>query len=120
MSVATFWKSRASTPPAHPNELDLHRIERALRDRKRYRYVTPKVVAAEDGYLVRSPCCSRTVDPEGGEIDVAWLRWCESPRGWELLGKDHRGGRWIADSAFTRLPDLLNRLNHDPDRKFWQ
>ncbi|AJP72710.1 DUF3024 domain-containing protein [Sphingomonas hengshuiensis] len=120
MSVAAFWKSRAETPPAHPNELDLRRIERALRNRERYRYVTPRVVASDDGYLVRSPCCSRTVDPEGGEIDVAWLRWCDGARGWELLGKDHGAGRWIADSAFARLPDLLAWLNHDPDRKFWQ
>lgn len=120
MSVAPFWKSRSAMPPAHPNELDLRRIERAIRDRARYRYVTPRVVAAANGYLVRSPCCSRNIDPDGGEIDVAWVRWCDVQRGWELLGKDHGGDRWIADSAFARLPDLLARLNHDPDRKFWQ
>jgi hypothetical protein len=120
MSVAPFWTGHAEMPPPHPNELDLRRIERALRNRERYRYVTPSVVATDDGYLVRSPCCSRNVDPAGGEIDVAWLRWSGGDRGWELLGRDHGGGRWIADASFARLADLLNRLNHDPDRKFWQ
>lgn len=29
--------------PAHPNDLDRKRIERALKARKRYRYVSPSV-----------------------------------------------------------------------------
>ena len=33
----------AVRPFAHPNDLDRKRIERALKSRKRYRYVTPSV-----------------------------------------------------------------------------
>lgn len=120
MSVARSHYGLAGMPARHPNELDLRRIERALRDRKRYRYVRPRVVAVADGYLVRSACCSRTVDPDGGEIDVAWLRWSDSPPGWTLLRKDHPAESWVEDSAFARLPDLFARLNCDPDRLFWQ
>ena len=75
MSIASFWKDNAATmAPRHPNELDLRRIARAIQGRERYRYVKPHVIAAEAGYLVRSPCCSRNVDPAGGEIDIALLR----------------------------------------------
>ncbi|MGL1489203.1 hypothetical protein ACSTJH_00065, partial [Vibrio parahaemolyticus] len=51
--------------PAHPNEFDCKRIERALRSRRRYRYVSPKVSCVSGGYLVESPCCSRNIDAEG-------------------------------------------------------
>jgi hypothetical protein len=104
----------------HPNELDLCRIARALQRRRRYRYVDPAVLPAECGYLVRAPCCSRTVDTEGGVIDIALLRWRDDPAGWSLFRRDHAGARWIADSRFARLPELFERLNSDPDRMFWQ
>jgi hypothetical protein len=120
MSVARFWNERAELLARHPNELDLRRIVRALQDRKRYRYVQPQVFPHEDGYLIRSACCSRNVDPDGGEVDVALLRWRDSPPGWALYRKDHAAARWIIDSAFVRLPELFDRLNADPDRLFWQ
>lgn len=120
MSVARFWSSTEEVLVRHPNELDLRRIERAIRSRERYRYVTPSVLPETDGYLIRSPCCSRNVDPEGGEIDVALLCWNETPPGWSLHRKDHGTGDWITDSEFSRLSDLLARLNADPDRLFWQ
>lgn len=120
MSVARFWSRQLRPMVRHPNELDLRRIERALRDRQRYRYVEPRVLPDAEGYLVRSSCCSRNIDPEGGEIDVAWLRWRESPAGWLLMRKVHATGNWIEDSAFARLPDLFERLNTDPERLFWQ
>ncbi len=121
MSIARFWKEQAETliEARHPNELDLRRIERALRDRKRYRYVTPKVAPAESGYLIRSACCSRNIDPEGGEIDVALLCWHMSPPGWALMRRDHDAATWVLDSAFARLAELFERLNGDPDRIFW-
>ncbi len=37
---------------AHPNELDRRRIERLLKRRKRYRYVSPNVGAVTSGYRV--------------------------------------------------------------------
>lgn len=104
----------------HPNELDLMRVERAIADRARYRYVTPTVRPVEDGYLIRSACCSRTVDPSGGEIDVALLHWEERPREWALYRRDHKADCWIEDSRYARLPELFMRLNTDPLRLFWQ
>jgi hypothetical protein len=120
MSVARYWDEMVETVPRHPNELDLKRIQRALKSRKRYRYVEPKVVAQDGGYLIRSACCSRNIDPDGGEIDVALLRWSDSPPGWALYCKDHRGNAWVRDSRFARLPELFDRLNADPERLFWQ
>lgn len=121
MSIAAFW-SEADTGPAarHPNELDLRRVARAIGNRQRYRYVEPSVVPTDSGYLVRSACCSRNIDPDGGVIDIALLRWGEEPAGWTLFRRDHIAGRWITDSRFARLPDLFERLNSDPDRIFWQ
>ena len=104
----------------HPNELDLRRVARALARRRRYRYVAPSVLPAADGYLIRSACCSRRIDPDGGVIDIALLRWAEHPPGWQLFRRDHAAQRWIADRRFARLPDLFERLNTDPDRVFWQ
>lgn len=120
MSVARFWSIGDEVLSRHPNELDLRRIERAIKDRKRYRYVVPTVLPDSDGYLIRSACCSRTIDAQGGEIDVARLQWSDSPPGWALMRKDHVADQWITDSEFSRLSDLFARLNTDPDRVFWQ
>lgn len=107
-------------PPAHPNAFDLKRIERAIASRKRYRYVSPKVEGVTDGYRIESPCCSRNIDPEGGIVDVALLQY-DSERGrWHLYRKDHVSGTWELHSAYDRLVELLEQLNTDPDRKFWQ
>ncbi|HZU64788.1 MAG TPA: DUF3024 domain-containing protein [Novosphingobium sp.] len=111
---------QASPALGHPNEIDLLRITRAIGQRLRYRYVTPAVSPVCGGYLVRSACCSRNVDADGGEIDVARILWCADPVGWLLYAKDHATGRWVEDSLFHRLPELLARLNSDPDRRFWQ
>jgi len=122
MSIASalFRHAEAPAPARHPNEFDLLRVTRALEARERYRYVTPSVVPVVSGYLVRSPCCSRTVDPEGGEIDVALLNWDEAHREWSLSLRDHDAACWIADSRFARLGELLERLNADTGRLFWQ
>ncbi|EGD60374.1 hypothetical protein Y88_0022 [Novosphingobium nitrogenifigens DSM 19370] len=104
----------------HPNEMDLVRVTRALSARERYLYVRPDVLPVEGGYLVRSPCCSRGPDPDGGTIDIARLEWRESVRCWVLHRKVHAEDRWLEDSLFARLPDALARLNTDPERQFWQ
>lgn len=106
-------------PPAHPNEIDLLRITRALGARARYRYVQPEVSTVPSGYLVRSPCCSRRPDPDGGVIDVARLVWHGDDPCWLLYRKDHAEDRWIEDSSFVRLADALARLNADPEHLFW-
>jgi len=121
MSIAAFWKEpEAATVARHPNELDLRRIIRAVAQRDRYRYVRPSVLPADHGYLIRSECCSRNIDPDGGVIDVALLRWSEEESCWTLHRKDHAAADWVPDSQFSRLPELFDRLNRDVDRIFWQ
>ena len=64
------------------SNLMLHRLERALRERVRYRYVRPMVLQEGEAFRIQSPNCSRKVDPSGGVIDIALLvphgsnRWC--------------------------------------------
>lgn len=104
----------------HPNDFDRHRIERVLAGRSRYRYVSPRVLPAEDGYRVESPCCSRTVDPDGGVVDVALLEYQHTRRRWHLFRKNHQLGGWELEYACYDLRDALALLCDDPDRRFWQ
>ncbi len=82
-------------PLATVFELDRRRIQRALRERVRYRYVQPKVMGEVDadgepaGWRIVSPCCSRNIDPDGGEIDIAWLQPLPDSR-WRLHMRDHQ------------------------------
>jgi len=105
---------------AHPNDFDRKRIERALRTRKRYRYVKPSVAAVTDGYRIESPCCSRNIDADGGVIDVALLLYHADAAAWQLFRKDHTKGEWEFHSNHDRLIELLDQLNVDPERQFWQ
>lgn len=118
--MAAIALSQSIARAAHPNELDRRRIQRALEQRKRYRYVSPSVTPASDGYHVTSPCCSRNVDQKGGVIDVALL--ChEDPGGpWRLYWKDHDKGVWELHSVHPRLSAAIDELNDDPERIFWQ
>jgi hypothetical protein len=102
------------------NEFDRKRIELALADRKRYRYVSPSVEPVGVGYVVRSPCCSRNVDPSGGMVDVALLQYGGGPRPWGLYQKDHESQQWRLHTEYERLTQLLEHLNADPTRRFWQ
>jgi hypothetical protein len=107
----------------HPNEVDLKRIARALRSRRRYRYVSPSVHAAPGGYRIDSPCCSRNVDPGGGVIDIALLEHrAEAPDGgpWRLYARDHVAGAWQFCGSHRRLADALDLLCADPERRFWR
>jgi hypothetical protein len=110
----------AVRPFAHPNDLDRKRIERALKARKRYRYVTPSVATTIGGYRIESPCCSRNIDRDGGVVDVALLLHDADAARWQLFRKDHGKGVWQLDSTHQRLPAALERLNVDPERTFWQ
>jgi Protein of unknown function (DUF3024) len=121
-------------PTVHPqpNELDRKRIARALAARKRYRYVSPRVRVVEGGYIsprvrvveggyiIESPCCSRKVDPSGGCIDVALLQYAPGENPWRLYRKLHDLGRWHLHGTFNGLPALLQEVNTDPLRLFWQ
>jgi hypothetical protein len=105
---------------AHPNDFDRERIERALKARKRYRYVTPGVVAVSNGYRIEAPCCSRNIDPNGGIVDVALLLHDEEGAVWQLFRKDHKAATWEFHSNHARLVELLDFLNIDAAREFWQ
>ncbi len=109
----------ASETCPHPNEVDRKRIERSLAERERYKYVAPRVLPAEEGYLVRSPCCSRSVDPAGGEIDIARIEY-QSGDFWRLYRKDDASQRWCAHSEYLSLAVLLSRLLADPKKEFWR
>lgn len=118
---APAFEPRRSLAGSQPNELDRRRIVRTLVARKRYRYVSPTVRAVQGGYLIESPCCSRRIDPEGGVIDVAFLRFVhDATQPWYLYRKDHERGAWELYATYERLQELLALLNADPDRVFWQ
>ena len=106
--------------PAHPNELDCKRIERALKSRRRYRYVSPRIGMVAGGYLVESPCCSRNIDAEGGVVDVALLHHDAASGKWDLFRKNHKKGIWELHSTHERLASITDLLNADPERVFWQ
>jgi len=118
--VATAEREMTQMRPTHPNDLDLKRIERAIQARKRYRYVSPRVLRAEGGYRIESACCSRNIDPEGGVVDIALLLYDGDRTAWQLFRKDHAKQAWELDSTHDRLADILALLNEDSERKFWQ
>ncbi|MCC9624179.1 DUF3024 domain-containing protein [Thalassospira sp. MA62] len=113
-------KSSVLSGAAHPNEFDRKRIERAIQVRERYQYVSPSVAEIEGGYRVESPCCSRKIDPEGGVIDIALMRYDPHTTHWRLFYKDHGRDCWEFHSTHHRLHELLQGLNSDPERIFWQ
>jgi len=93
-------------------------IERALRNRVRYRYVHPRVFRDEAGWRIVSPCCSRNVDPAGGLIDIALLQRIGYV-GWRLFSRDHDGGAWVMQEESDQIQDLLDAICLDPKRIFW-
>ena len=98
--------------------LDARRIEKAIERRERYKYVTPRVVREGLGWKVVSPNCSRNVDPQGGEIDIAWLV-PGAENEWYLYSRDHKLDCWQLRGQGA-LPALLLQLAADPLREFWQ
>lgn len=104
----------------HPNELDQRRIIRRLEARVRYRYVAPLVQACERGYRIVSPCCSRNIDADGGMIDIALIDYDDAAQRWKLYSKDHDANRWLLFMETGQLAELMDCLNEDPLRVFWQ
>ncbi|MHB1513176.1 MAG: DUF3024 domain-containing protein [Acidiferrobacter sp.] len=107
------------TRPVHPNDVDRRRILRLLKNRRRYRYTQPVVLPGPDGYIVRSPCCSRRIDGTGGVIDIAWLRYRSEHNIWHLYRRDHATEAWVIQSAQASLTEAVAELNNDPARVFW-
>lgn len=96
----------------------LYRLERALRERVRYRYVEPRVLREGEGFRIQSPCCSRNVDPSGGLIDIALLV-PGAGKGWSLSSRDHASGTWMPRMSDEPLDALLDTLCIDSERQFW-
>ncbi len=109
-----------ASPPRHPNAVDRKRIERSLSNRARYRYVTPRVIAVENGYQIASSCCSRNIDKTGGEIDIARIEFAAARGCWRLYYRDHRKRAWVFYGSYLSLDDLLVPLLKDAEREFWQ
>jgi len=108
----------ASSSVTAVSNLTLHRLERALRERVRYRYVRPLVLQEGEAFRIQSPNCSRKVDPSGGVIDIALL----VPHGgnqWCLCSRDHAAGEWVPRLQNAALDDALDALCIDHDRQFW-
>lgn len=112
--------ARMKSSGTQPNDFDRKRIERAITGRKRYRYVSPTVRVVVGGYLVQSPNCSRNIDPLGGVIDIALLRYQPGLRPWWLFRWERDSREWELQCEYAGLPELLEYLIHDPDREFWR
>jgi Protein of unknown function (DUF3024) len=102
---------------AKVHDITARRIERALARRQRYRYVQPVVTALECGWLVCSPCCSRNVDPQGGEIPIA--RFEPVTGGWALHAHQHAEGRWVLHRQSEHIAELIELVCQDEARIFW-
>jgi hypothetical protein len=103
-----------------PNEFDQRRIERLLAKRLRYKYVKPVVRGIDRGYQIQSPCCSRNIDAGGGMVDIARMVYDVMANRWDLYRKDYESGEWKLVQIYRRLSELLDYVNQDPERQFWQ
>jgi hypothetical protein len=109
-----------SVAPTSAQVLDLvvRRVERALKERVRYRYVKPLVLREGESYRIQSPCCSRKVDPNGGLIDIALLVPHEGSH-WCLCSRDHTNSTWEPRHQDASLDVLLDLLCLDSEHQFW-
>jgi hypothetical protein len=133
---------RTTVQPGRVLDFIQPRLENALRQRKRYRYVQPQVLHEQGHYRIQSPCCSRNVDKQGGLIDIALLvppgiaapadatlpaavdaQTVTSPPEptelWQLYARDHKTATWTLHQCSTQLQTLLNLLCLDAQRLFW-
>lgn len=115
-------KPRVRRSPSQPGavpSLDARRIELALQSRSRYKYVQPRVEREGLGWKVLSPNCSRNIDPQGGEVAIAWLV-PHNEGGWLLYARDHAQDCWQLRHEGPTLAAVLALLCSDPQREFWQ
>ncbi len=109
-----------ATPPGSSAvvlTLDRARIVRALRGRSRYKYVKPRVEPEGRGWKIVSPNCSRNVDPDGGEIPIAWFEPDGESR-WTLHAHDDTG--WVAKAGGLTLEAALVVVCSDTAREYWR
>ena len=96
----------------------VQRIERALSNRQRYRYVRPRVEREGLGWKVVSPNCSRNIDAQGGEIPIAWFQPGQGNR-WRLHAYDHAAGAWVLQADDLALAQALALVCADDARLYW-
>lgn len=111
-----------AAPPEAPGgqvlDFTQRHLERALRERVRYRYVQAHVLREGEAFRIEAPCCSRNVDPEGGVIDIALLT--PAPDGsWSLQARDHVAGTWVPQAQGLSLGEALDTVCVDAERTFW-
>jgi hypothetical protein len=94
------------------------RIERALRRRARYKYVHPRVEREGAGWKIVSPNCSRNIDPQGGEIAIAWFLPANEGL-WLLHARDHAQGCWRLSAAALPIDAAIALVCADAERIFW-
>lgn len=94
------------------------RIQRSLRARLRYRYVRPHVKREGAGWKIVSPNCSRNIDPDGGEIDIAWFEPLPAGR-WLLHARDHASAAWRPVCGTRDLTSALEIVCADESRVYW-
>ena len=99
--------------------LDGARILRALKERRRYKYVRPRIIHDGWGWVVMSPNCSRSIDASGGEIPIARFQHAQDGS-WEIEAYDHAAGRWVFKANCPRLSEALALVCEDPKREYWQ
>ena len=110
--------------PAPPSgasvfDLDLRRIERALSHRTRYKYVHPRVEREGAGWKLVAPNCSRKIDAQGRDINIASFQ-PDSQGHWQLYARDHAAQCWRLKHSGLTLTQALEQVCVDVDREFWQ
>ncbi len=115
--------SRRRRPPPPTGEggvadLVRARIERAIARRSRYKYVQARVEREGPAWKIVSPNCSRKVDPQGGDIDIACFVPDEQGL-WRLQSRDHAQACWRTAEDGLTLQAALERVCEDPLRIFW-
>src|SRR5206468_3352040 len=70
------------------------------------------------GYLIESYYRSRTIDYDGGQIDVAIFHYDVVSGVWKVFFKDHARGSWKIYGIVHRLASAIDELNTDPERLF--
>ncbi len=127
-AVTVAGVSESALPAVSPvSDFMIYRLERALRERVRYRYVEPLVLREGESFRIQSPCCSRNVDPGGGLIDIALLTpgvadagdETGAAGGWSLSARDHAAGVWLTRLQGQPLDTVLDALCLDSERQFW-
>lgn len=100
-------------------EMVPRRIEQALAQRDRYKYVKPRVLREGMGWCIVSPNCSRRVDPDGGEIAIAWLAPA-GPGHWNVYARDDDHETWERRAVDLSLDEAMSLVCADPHREFWR